>query len=237
MVGAKWKKGRIAIDVEGFYKEKFDIIEFALLTSAFNDSSVLPVNQGNRGGYIPYNGTGMAKGIDLLINYTSPEFATWVSYTLSKSTYSFNRILRGTPFPSPEDRRHQWKWVNEWKVGDFTINGNFIFSSGRPYTDISILDPNLNRDELRPEDRISHLPDYSRLDFGANYSFDLGQFEAVVGLSVYNTLNRMNVKYLQYIFSVPSSTVDNQNKVVSTVIGTESNLLPRTFNLNFSVKM
>lgn len=236
MGGLTWKSNRWGLDVEGYVKEEENVIEFALLTASFDGNSITPSSQGNQSGYIPYEGTGRTVGVDVMVNYTSPSYASWIAYTLSKSTHSFNRILRGRDFPSSLDRRHQFKWVNEWALGRFSINGNVVYTSGRPYTDIAILDPNLNRDELRPEDRIARLPDYARFDLGAQYQFKLGPTKANIGLSLYNLFNRRNVKYLQYIFAIPSSTLNNQNRVVNTIIGTQSDLLPRTLNLSFSVK-
>ncbi len=236
MIGMNWEKGRWHFDVEGFVKEEEKVVEFALLTAPFDGTSLTPSNQSNQPGYVPFEGTGKSVGLDFLVSHTSKTYATWIAYTLSKSTQSFRRILQGREFPSSLDRRHQLKWVNDYRIGNFSLSGNAVYSSGRPYTDIAILDPNLNRDELRPEDRIARLPDYARLDLGGRYHFELGPAKATVGISIYNLLNRQNVKYLQYIFSIPSTTIMNQERIVNTVIGTQSDLLPRTVNLVFSVK-
>ena len=45
-------------------------------------------------------GEGKSKGVDVLLTYTSKPYAAWLSYSLGRSDYSFDRILRGTPFPS-----------------------------------------------------------------------------------------------------------------------------------------
>jgi hypothetical protein len=236
MTGFTARAGRLKLDIEAYFKAQDNVIEFALLRSPYNGNNVIPVSQGNGNGYIPYQGEGTTRGVDFLLSYTARSYTGWLSYSLSESTQSFRRILRGRDFPSPEDRRHQFKWVNQWNISEFTFNANFIFSSGRPYTDISILSANLSRDELRPMDRVNRLPAYSRFDIGVSYDFSFEGLDASIGISAFNLVDRMNVKYIQYIFSVPSNTAQDQMKIINTVIGAEANLLPRTFNVNFSLK-
>ena len=104
---------------------------------------------------------------------------------------------------------------------------------GGAYTDLNNL-MGLPRDQLRPEQRISRLPAYLRTDLSVSYKFNIGGSKLDLGLSVYNLLDRSNVNYIQYIFSIPTNTSQNPDRNINTLLGTESNLLSRTLNLNLS---
>jgi len=111
---------------------------------------------------------------------------------------------------------------------------NYVFSSGTPYTDISLLDElSQNRTNISPEDRISYLEDYHRVDVGANYNFTLWGGKARIGGSIFNVLDRNNVKQRQYIYSVAETRSENAS-TFNTVLGTELQLLDFTPNLNFA---
>lgn len=234
MIGGTHKTGRVSIDVEAYYKKRYNLIEQALLSPRFDEVNVVP-QQINETNYRLFRGDGKTIGLDVLFGYAFPKYAGWISYTLSESTISFDQILRGTPFPTQDDRRHQLNIINEYKIGSWTLGATMVYASGRPYTDLNKIS-NDPRDQLRPEERISRLPAYIRTDLGASYKFDIGESTLDVGLSVYNLLNRANVNYIQYIFSIPTNTAQNPDRNINALLGTESNLLRRTlnFNLNYS---
>ena len=103
---------------------------------------------------------------------------------------------------------------------------NAIFASGRTYTDISILDVGKDVRFVDPEERLSTLPTYFRVDVGATYHFDLFSKKSSIGLSVMNVLNNDNVSYIQ---SVSTEFVGNQAPV-NIVLGSINPLLNRTLN-------
>ena len=109
----------------------------------------------------------------------------------------------------------------------------YVFSSGRPYTDLLILRQSQNgndRTRIRRQDRILYLEDYHRVDIGFNYNFPLGGAKAKVGASVFNLLNRRNVKFRQYNYSFSSELQ------LSSAIGTELQMLDFTPNVTFSIE-
>ncbi len=231
MLGAHYQHGRLLLDAEAYYRNTDGVIDYAFNTSPLNNPGA-PQSQND---YRFFVGSGETIGLDLTGAYTLPKYSTWLSYTLSRSTNSFNGIYRGEAFPSELDRRHQLKWVNEYNIGDFSINLNGIYSSGRPYNDLTNFDPDDTRENIRPRDRITRLPAYMRWDLGVTYDFGIQGMDAKIGISAFNLLDRANVDYLQYIFSVPSNR-DGQNNRINTIIGTETSLLDRTVNLNFSLR-
>ncbi len=229
MLGATYTQDRWSIDIEGFYRTANGINEYAFINNQFDENQDEP----KFNNYQLYAGQSTNYGVDFMLSFTQKDYASWLAYTWSKGTNSFDEISRGEAFPSQEDRRHQFKWINQYSFKQFNFNANIIYSSGRPYTDLTKFTAISDRNNIRPKDRISRLPAYFRLDMGVDYSFKISSQEARIGLSVFNLTDRNNVNYLQYIFSVPSNR-QGQEKTINTIIGTETNLLPQTINLNFS---
>ncbi len=232
MLGATFSKGDWLVDLELYHKDQANVLEHALLVPGFNSIEETPVS---RGAYQLFSGSSTTNGLDLLISYSPNSYSGWLAYTLSKSTQSFEEILRGEAFPKEDDRRHQIKWINQYSVGRFDFSANWIFSSGRPYSDFSVLTREQDRRMLTVEDRIRRLPAYQRIDLGVNYHIPLGRHKLSLGSSVFNLTNHQNVRYIQYIYSVPSNLTRNES-ALSRIIGTETNLLNRTFNLSLTWK-
>ena len=232
MIGSSFLTGRFQFDIEAYYRDRKGVIEFALINPPFDEESVQANGQNRNNQYGLFVGDGETRGVDMSATYNGKRYYSSFTYTLAKSENSFKGILGRRPFPAQDDRRHRLKWINEFSIQNLSISANIVYSSGRPYTDISNLMANLRRDELTPEQRISRLPHYARLDLGVYYKFRLDQNDLNLGLSVYNLMNRTNVSYLQYIFSIP---IQNQQRQINTIIGTQTTQLPRTLNLSLGL--
>ena len=155
-----------------------------------------------------------------------------MSYTLSKTTHSFPKIDGGNPFPALDDRRHQIKLVNQYRYKKFDFSAVYVFSSGRAYTDLTIIDGQQDRRLLSVKDRVSYLKDYARLDISAGYKFNIGTTKARVGASIFNVLDRENVKYKQYIRSLPNQRGDD---AINQITSIEALMLGFTPNVSFSI--
>ncbi|NRB51145.1 MAG: TonB-dependent receptor [Saprospiraceae bacterium] len=230
MIGTNIRRNGWELDIEMYRKYTDGMIEHALVSNG-RERLDRPTR---RTEFRLFKGDRLTRGIDFLLKKTTADYQGWVAYTLSKTTLSFPAIAQGTPFPSQDDRRHQLKWVNQYRYKDWDFSLSYIFSSGTPYTDISLLD-DLSRDRttIRPEERISYLEDYHRVDISASYNFLLGGRKARVGVSIFNLFDRQNVKQRQYIFSIAETRADNV-PTFNTVVGMELQLLDFTPNISFS---
>jgi hypothetical protein len=213
MLGANFRKGSFELDAEFYVKNTNNMVEHARTLVALPDSFEYK--------FTTFQGKGKTIGLDLLLKKSFPHYDTWVAYTLSKSSQSFANIARGQWFASPNDRRHQLKWINQynWKKFDFSLV--YVFASGRPYTDLSKLSEKpVDRGVTTPENRLSYLEDYHRVDFATTYSFHIGKTNVQANLSFFNLFNHQNVKYRQYIYSfVPADPRTGQTKPQNTVQG------------------
>ncbi|GEM_PF-848248 len=232
MLGFNLKNDGFELDVEAYYKGLDGVTEFAPIANGFLTGEV---NTSSNKLFEFYNGTGISKGIDILLKKSAGSYTGWLSYTLSKTTHSFPKIDGGNPFPSLDDRRHQIKLVNQYRYKKFDFSAVYVFSSGRAYTDLTIIDGQQNRKDLKINERISYLKDYARLDISAGYKFNMGSTKARVGASIFNVLNRENVKYKQFIRSIPNEKGDN-NQPINQITGIEALMLGFTPNVSFSLE-
>ncbi len=232
MAGGTLRQGNWTADLELFYRDKQGVLEYAALKPGFKEDDERPSIERN---YLLFTGTGAAYGLDLLVRYEQGGYEGWLAYTLSKSVQQFPEIFRNEAFPAQDDRRHQLKFVHRYRWKNWQASLDLIFNSGRPYSDFTLLNQQTDRRIIDPEDRIKRLPDYSRIDLGLSYHFPIGNAGASLGASVFNLTDRENVRYLQYVFALPVLRQGNET-VKPTVIGTQTNLLGRTLNLQFRLE-
>jgi hypothetical protein len=231
MLGFDFFKNGFELDVEAYHKNIDGVTEFALRETGIPSDRVAPTQNLS---YAIFNGSGISKGIDVLLKKSSGDYTSWLAYTLSKTTHSFPQISKGASFPSQDDRRHQIKWVNQYRFKQFDFSTTFIYSSGRPYTDLTKIPVKTDRKDINPNTRISYLPNYFRLDVAANYNFKLkNDTKGRLGLSLFNVLDRKNVKYRQYIYSIPNQR-DPSKPNINEVRGTDLLMLGFTPNVSLS---
>lgn len=229
MVGFNFQHDWFDLDVEFYQKNTNGVVEQA------TDLNYLPTVR-DTFNFQFFKGRGRTRGMDILLKKTSGQHTGWIAYTLSKSTNRFPKINNGKAFPSKNDRRHQLKFIYQyqWRKWDFATT--YVFSSGRPYTNLSILDElPMDRGNIPPERRLGYLDDYHRVDVGIHYNFTIRNTKAQVGLSIFNLFNRTNVKYRQYILSIQQEP-DNGAIPPNVVLGTELDMLGITPNVSFGIK-
>jgi outer membrane receptor for ferrienterochelin and colicin len=231
MVGGIIKMDKWLFDVEFYHIDRDNVLNYtAFLPQLVNN------DQSNDPRFELLNGRGRTRGMDLMASYQSKEYSGILSYTLSKSENSFKEIFRNNAFPSQDDRRHQLTFTNTYKYQDWDFSANAVYSSGRNYTDLSILSIGEDRRNNNPRDFQNRLPHYMRFDLSADYGFVLGKNKAKVGVSVLNLLDRANVKYLQFTASVQVEQGQGGNTTRQIILGTETLQLGRTLNFNFNLE-
>ncbi|MBT8260269.1 MAG: TonB-dependent receptor, partial [Bacteroidia bacterium] len=141
------------------------------------------------------------KGIDVLINKKFNNFSTWLSYSYRVNDYSFNDLNFGNSFPNNSDIRHATTLACSYNLNNFKISAGANWKTGKPYTEP-------NNDSLISENFInyslpnsSQLDDYIRADVSANYKFKISNYEAEIGLSIWNVLNKKNTINTYYVLN------------------------------------
>lgn len=226
MVGSTLRLSPFVIDVELYQKNIKGQLEYLLPRPGEASNNAEQIRD-----YELFKGNGLIRGVDVIISSGYKLYDTYISYTLSKSQQQFKEIYKNNYFASESDRRHQFKWVNTLSTGNFTWGLNTIYVSGRPYTDVRTVGQTGDLRDLDPNLRLKRLPAYHRIDFSADYAFSLRGLNASLTASVFNLMNTKNVKYIQAV----STQLNLANNTENVVVGNESELLNRTFNLGLQI--
>ncbi|MDH4057591.1 MAG: TonB-dependent receptor [Cyclobacteriaceae bacterium] len=220
--GASYETNNWLFDVEGYRKDLQGLSEFSL---RFRRGPEIDVEQ------LFFNGSGVAKGIDFLLQKKQGDYTGWMAYTYGQVLYNFPELNDGNSFYALHDQRHEFKMVHSYQIYQWNFSATFVYGSGKPYSEpegkytVSLLDgKDANFISIGAKNG-SRLPEYHRLDISVHHFVPLGKkLKGDFGLSIFNVYNRKNIWYLEYDFSQ------------EPVLVTEVIYLGMTPNLSFSVK-
>ena len=219
ILGISLENDRWLLDLEAYRKDLTGLSEYSL--------RIRPAPRS-----ISYDekfaqGSGVAQGLDLLLQKKYGKLNGWVSYSLGSVKYDF--VDYGKPFYANQDVRHELKLVGiyAWKKWDFS--GTWIYAGGRPYTaptggyQLTLLDGTV-QDFITVTDKNGlRLPAYHRMDLAATYKWkSLKGADRNISLSLFNIYNRKNTWYKE--FEIESGQV----------LETQVNYLGFTPNLSIS---
>ena len=195
IIGSSYEIDDWLFDIEYFEKEMTGLTEFSL-----RFQSALGADPNDQ---LFFEGTGISRGVDFLIQKMVGKYTGWMGYTLSEVVHTFPG-LSDKPFYSLNDQRHEFKLVNVLKAGRWDLGATWVYGSGKPYTapngiyTITLLDGTKTEyvsvgDKNGPR----HAP-YHRLDLSFTYKFDIGSGKGSMGLSLFNFYNRSNTWYKEF---------------------------------------
>lgn len=220
VLGASYESNGWLFDVEGYWKEMQGLTEFSLRFRS--DGEFTPEE-------LFFEGSGVAQGVEVLIQKKAGKYSGWLSYTLGQVVNTFPRLNEGDAFYASHDQRHEVKIVNSYDIGDWSVAANFVFGSGKPFSEPEgfYTVEQLNGDPLQfvsvGKKNGSRIPPYHRIDISVHHRFDIGKSKADLGVSLFNLYGRKNTWYYKYDF--------NQTPFVRT----EVNYLGFTPNISFNI--
>lgn len=148
-------------------------------------------------------GSGLAKGMEFLIEKRNGITKGWISYTISKNDRIFPGINNGKSFPYRYDRRHNLALLLSHEFSKRTdVSATWVYSTGSHYTlpeQVYYLGSGLdarNAVYIYGERNQHRLPDYHRLDLGVNFKKFGERFNRILSIGAYNVYNRLNPFYV-----------------------------------------
>lgn len=208
--GLAYETDGYLFDVEYYRKEMDGLSEFSL---RFSDPQGNPDD-----GQLFFEGTGIAQGVEFLLQKKVGNYTGWVSYTLGEVVHNFPG-LSDDAFYALHDQRHELKLVSSYDLGNWTFAGTWIYATGKPYTapygeyELTLLDGTNYRYISVGEKNAFRLPDYHRLDLSVSVNFNLFKARANTGLSVFNFYNRDNIWYKEFEVSEGEVIETNVNLI------------------------
>ncbi|RDB05457.1 TonB-dependent receptor [Runella aurantiaca] len=208
-VGISKKWGSWVLSADLYYKKMNNQLEYGEGTSFLNDLSGRWFDK-------VVIGTGESKGIEFFLQKTRGKMTGFVSYTLSKTTRTFQALNEGVSFPYKYDRTHNLSLNTSYNFNK-RRELSFVFSlmSGSllslPTSRFSGIQPSLYGTNLSiqaaylnyfnqlgelPNRNNFRLPLYHRLDFNYRASKPKKRGERTWIFSVYNAYNRQNAFFI-----------------------------------------
>jgi ferric enterobactin receptor len=225
IAGASWENNEYLIDVEAYYKQMKGLSEYTLRFE--------PRPGQNNASYEEYfyEGTGFAKGVDMLLQKKFGRYNGWIGYTIGEVVSNFP-VYGTANYYANNDVRHEFKMVHMYKIKNIDFSLTWMYLTGKPYTAptggyyVTLLDGTTQEYLVVTEKNALRLPAYHRLDFAVTINYGKpGKTNGAIGLSLFNCYNRKNVWYKSYDIEE------------GEIIQTDVNYLGFTPNISFSIKL
>jgi hypothetical protein len=195
ILGGSLENENLLFDVEAYYKSLMGLSEFSLIYKRNN----IELDK------LFFQGDGVAKGVEFLLQKKKGDFTGWLTYTLAKVEHNFVGFNGGNAFPALHDQTHEFKVVGNWEPSKkWRFSSTWVFGSGKPYTapdsqyQIDLLDGRqFSYISVGPKNG-ERLPAYHRMDVAAHYLFKIGKFDMDAGFSIFNLYNRTNIWYREF---------------------------------------
>ena len=145
------------------------------------------------------SGISRTNGMDFLLKKRFGNYRSWISYTLSKTLFTYDGINNGNSFDGTYDIPHSFVWSHTYTLHNFDFSLGWKLRSGTPYTKaIGIEERPDGGGRIIYEDEINsnRLPAYKKVDFSATYKFKLsknGKSQGKIGISLLNVFNTTNI--------------------------------------------
>ena len=218
VLGVSYETRGFLVDLEGYHKSLDGVTQFSTRSrrgpgQAFTD--------------LFFSGTGVAKGVELLVQKKAGPLTGWVSYSLSRVEYDLEDFNRGERFAASHDQTHEFKTVGIYQSGPWTFSGTWVYGSGRPFTApeseyaVELLDGTSFSYIHVGGKNAERLPAYHRMDLGATRRFESDGFFYELNVSAFNAYGRNNVWYRKFDLSD------------SAVVVTDVTTLPFTPSIGF----
>jgi outer membrane cobalamin receptor len=212
ILGAEFESSDYLFSIEGYYKNLENLLEYSQRIVRSQGGRLFNPNNYESNFF---QGSGIAKGIEFLVQKKFGQFNGWVCYTLGKVEYTFPDFDSGEPFSAKQDKSNEVKVIGSYETGNWNFSASWIYSTGLPYTApesqyfITLLDGEQQSYIHVSKKNAYRLPDYHRLDVSVSLKFKNNSFDGEFGLSVFNVYNRKNIWYKKYDLTVSPIEVTN----------------------------
>ena len=188
--------------IEGYYKDMQNLIQYkegaSFISGSTDWQDKVTVGQG------------WSYGAEFLVEKKKGDFTGWIGYTLSWTERQFDEINDGKRFFYKYDRRHDLSLALTYDPeGPWDFGLVFVYSTGNSltiptHTYNQAINPTQQMLFYQPTvdsyEEINNfkMPDYHRLDLGANRTKERRAGTSTWSFSIYNVYNRQN-PFMVYI--------------------------------------
>tara|TARA_Y100000590_G_scaffold127642_1_gene145932 strand:- start:3177 stop:5654 length:2478 start_codon:yes stop_codon:yes gene_type:complete len=195
-LGLNWKYNHYSITAELYQRTSENLIEF--------QSSATPLSNNSK---TILTGIGYSKGAEFLIRKKKGNITGWLSYLLNKTVFEFPDLNDGKIFPGDHDKTHEIKCVLITKFGNWDLTVNWVYSSGRVYTQIENIDNSNQIISIIKDRNDIRLNPIHHLDMSISTKRILFTARIHTGISIYNIYNKNNISHKRYNPYTPVLTI------------------------------
>ncbi len=210
------------------YQKRNWLLQAEAYSKKVND--ITSANQGfqNQLQFMRITGSYETRGLELIINKKTKNWSSWLSYTYSKSDYTFENFTPAS-FPHNFDIRHQANLATSYSFNNLKIASGINWYTGRPVS-LPLSSDAITIENGQPVIQFdvpntARNNDYFRADVSVEYDFKLGSNTAAkINAAVLNVTNQRNV--LNTYFSIDGSNLENFqiNQVEQVSLGLTPNV-------------
>jgi hypothetical protein len=160
-------------------------------------------------------GSGLSKGVELLVKKETAKHAAWISYTLSKTTRQFEGVNGGAAYPFRFDQRHVLHLSYAQMLNkQWAISGSWSYQSGS-HISLALNEWQYVQQNGTPDFIYQHfdnnnnytLPPYHRMDIAVRYKKKWVRGNWSVDLGIYNVYNRRNIYFINADYNPGTQTL------------------------------
>ncbi len=224
-----------AFSVEGYYKQMSDLLEYAEGSSYF---------EGNSWQERVEQGDGKSYGLEFLLQRNKGKLTGWIAYTLAESTRKFDNINNRQEFPYKYDKRHDLNIVLDYKfTKHWSVNAIWTYKTGNAETlgvlKYSTIRMAINGNRSAYNDIVIQkrnnfrMPAYHRLDVSLNWKKQIGKYEHMLSVGLYNVYKQENTYKIRLY---DTQIQDGNGRYHDTLGSREENLFQRLPSVTYSIK-
>ena len=146
-------------------------------------------------------GSGKSRGIELLLRKKTGKVNGWVTYHHNQTKYFTPNYNNNKKYLADHDKTHEFKSVIIINFLNFDFSASWVFSSGRPFTQINnlYLESGSGYEIFTKENYNSkRIKNSHHLDISITKSLYISQVTMDIGFSIYNLYNRKNINHKRY---------------------------------------
>ena len=223
-----WFNNHFNINIEGYYKEMRNIIEYqdGYSSHIFTNPTLSRVQSLEN---VLTQGSGKSYGLELFVDKTSGKWKGSLAYTLSWTKHQFDMLNGGQAFAARQDRRHSLAINLNYQLNDhWSFQSAWQYMSGQPVTIPNFTYPAptfgfsdgymiwsvLNLALLDQGGRNSYrMKDFHSLNISFQRKVKWKKLRGSLDLGIYNLYNRRNPYFYILEQSIDTMSMGDERKL------------------------
>ncbi len=191
--GVSWNKNNYSLSTKAYLKILTDFFQF--------DPSFTSQEDHTSYGKMINSGNGKSQGLEIQLRRKTGKITGWLSYHISQTKYTILNFNQEKPFYANHDKNHEFKSVVLARFFNMNFSASWVFSSGRPYTNLDNLyvvsgsgyEIGSRKDYNGESIKSSH-----HLDVSISKTINISKIAVDIGCSIYNIYNKNNISHKRY---------------------------------------